>query len=218
MMATMKWTMAAQARRVLAADLRVIGVDAAYGLSYVLAGFFLSPKARSGEAIIGAPVYALSFVIFYLAIRICNSERDDKTAVFFANLPRRRMITYWMHSATLGMFVVVMEIVISIGLVLRLKTLNLGSVGPTELAYLALPWLVGAFAVWAMFGMGTWFARARLSSLINLFLTLSISLVLIVWAQRVSIPFQALVMLLITCYMLWDGARRWQKLQIGELS
>ena len=75
------WSPMAVAARSMAADARVIGVDAVYGLGYVLAGFYVySFKSNDPSHLTKAPFVMLCFVMSYLTFRVCGPASDPKTA------------------------------------------------------------------------------------------------------------------------------------------
>lgn len=228
---TMQWNMFAQMRRVAKADARITGIDAVFGLLYVLAGFLVPmPDAARPVHVAAAPFVALSGVLIYLAARICGAEREGTTAAFYANLPRQRTAAYWAHAGWLALFAVALEVVICVGIYARL-----GAARPDQPLLIApymsvLPFLAIAYVLWANYG-----PRGRLATwaiLIPLSFAMLVGIAaLINWDvelrdganERFAVTFDqnygpALALAVLAGFFAWHGWRRWMRTQIGELS
>jgi hypothetical protein len=157
---TWSWTAGAQARRVAAMDARTLGVDLAYGFAYVLAGFFgpgMEPS-RSVGLVVG-PFFMLALVLLYFAVRLCGPEGEDKTAMYYANLPRRRATTYWVHAAFLVSYALAMEAVILIGVEIH-TALRPGQTLTVAPYSFVLPYFAIAFFMWGAHRKRTVFIEA----------------------------------------------------------
>lgn len=221
---TFDWTMAAQARRVAAVDTRSIGIDALYGLVYVLGGFYASPQIPNASVwVVLGPFLALSVVLIYMTFRLCQMEREEKTAMFYANLPRGRSLSYWMHAAWLGGFALIMEAVIVLGVWMRL-----GFARPDQTLFVApslflLPFFSFACFIWLIYGGYRKFIE--IAGVIAALVVWGI----IIWGVYLRIEESgskifprdlgaALALALLSGLLLWHGSRRWRKTQIGEVS
>ncbi|HNY27425.1 MAG TPA: hypothetical protein PKH31_08600 [Candidatus Sumerlaeota bacterium] len=144
------WTPAAQVRRIVTTHARLTGIDLLYSLFYVLAGFFiLSPNAKHPIHIVAAPFVILAVVLSYLTGRICGPEGQGQTAMFYANLPRQRSLTWWTHAAWLCAFAFVLELVIGLGMACRLNAARPDQAFTTTPFLILLPYFAIAFWMWA---------------------------------------------------------------------
>ncbi len=146
------WTPSAQVRRIVTTNARLTGIDLLYGLFYVLAGFFIFPIiARYSIHIVASPFVVLAVVLSYLTGRICGPEGQGQTAMFYANLPRQRSLTYWTHAALLCAFAFVLELVIGMGMACHLNAAQPGQTFVTTPFLVLLPYLAIAFWMWATY-------------------------------------------------------------------
>ena len=193
----------------------------------MLAGFLLIPaKSHRSVHIAVLPFIALSFVLVFLVFRLSDPERDDKTGMFYANLPRSRALTYWTHAAWLSFVVLVYEGVIMLGVALRLNVMR--SDLPVLVApyMFVLPFFAMALMMWFIYGVRRWFVDLPVVLLAIFALGW-----LVIWdielrdgpneyttvtvMQNIG---PALVLAAVSALLLWHGCRFWQKTQVGELS
>jgi hypothetical protein len=220
---TFEWNLGAQARRIIAMDARIIGVDAVYGLLYLVISFFviLHPAQSKMAFATFIPFAALSLILIYYAIRVCNAEGDKKTAMFYSNLPRGRVLAYWTHALGLIVLAVIMES----GIMLAMA-LGLGTAGNVSVQYIApymtvLPLLTIAFALWYIHARPRWFqGMPALIAIVFSPFWLALqsqydpSAAAEIWGKYGPL----LGIILVSALMLWHGYYRWKKTQIGEAS
>ena len=221
------WSNGAQARRIAAADARFTAIDCAYGVLYVLAAFYLElPHAIDAFHQIATPFIVLSLVLFYMTDRICAPENDAATAMFYANLPRRRPLVFWTHVAWLAVFILAMEAVICAAVALRFTAARPDQpfvVGP---CMLALPFFCASVCLW--------YCYVTLSRYIKV--PLVIALVFLAafvggWGSRVSfvqakgVPgtfmqhaSPVLVLVVVAALLVLHAHRCWTKRQVGEVA
>lgn len=222
------WTTRAQVRRMLAVDARLAGIDLVFGLAYVLAGCFqVGPAWGAFDVVL--PFGALFFVLLYLAMRLCLPDREDKTVMFYANLPRPRALTYWAHAAGLALYALAMEAVALLVILLRLQLEpSAGAAWPVAPYLLVLPF----------FGIGFWLWGVHAPRHLRLFAEIPVVLavfagliVLVYWDCSVrdglfghSVPtaaenvLPAIGLAALAAFFLWWGKRGWMRIQVGELS
>jgi hypothetical protein len=125
-----------------------------------LAGFYVySFKSNDPSHLTKAPFVMLCFVMSYLTFRVCGPASDPKTAMFYANLPRRRVAAYWTSVATLLAYALAMDAVIGLGIWLRLgvePSVRHQFVSPL---LFVLPCLTISILAWGVYGsLSQWLA------------------------------------------------------------
>ncbi len=130
------WSTRAQFRRVIKTDTRTAGIDMVFSIVYIITSLYLLELSpRSNVHLIVTPFVALALIMVYFAMRLCGLEGNEKTAMFFDNLPRRRGIAFCAHAIWLAGFALMMELLIGAGMLLSLNRL------PNE-RYIAMPHLL----------------------------------------------------------------------------
>jgi hypothetical protein len=223
------WTPAAQVRRIVTTNARLTGIDLLYCVFYVLAGFFIfSPKAHSSIHIVAAPFVILAAVLSYLTGRICGPEGQGQTAMFYANLPRQRSLTWWTHAAWLCAFAFVLELVIGLGMTFRLNAALPDQAFATTPFLILLPYFAIAFWMWnaCCFQSVPGFLQSLVACLVA-FTAIGIAIWDInlchdareplMWLNLQNWPlaiFDGVPLLLFH----WTGYRSWVRKQVGEIA
>lgn len=218
-----EWSTKAQAIRVARSDTALTGIDAVYALGYVLAAFYvMPPSAASVVHVVAAPFLALALIVGYLMARICGPERDDTTAMFYANLPRDRGLTYWVHAAGLSVFVLAMEIVILTGTWMRLNAVRADQVFVITPTLVVLPFLMIGFLFWVAYDEFNWFTALGASFLVLVPVAGMIVIEILSAGRGADKPIFSYVLAtgfaLLAGALLWYGHWCWKRRQIGELS
>lgn len=227
---TFSWTTAAQVRRIAAVDTRLIGIDIAYGLFYVLAGFFLTTDDKNLVHVVVLPFVMLSGVLIYMTHRLCGPEGAETTAMFYANLPRPRRLAYWAHAAWLCAFALSMEAVIGLGMVLRLNADLPDQQLVVTPFLLVLPFFAIVFGMWKTYYHHHITLRVFLDILVVLATVVAF---ICVFTMDIGLRRSlektshvttweyfspALFMTLLTVLLFWYVSQRWRKIQLGEVS
>jgi hypothetical protein len=209
------WEIGEEARRIVRADTRTIGIDVVYGVFYVLAGFlFVHKPDYSGYLIM--PFFMLSVVLIYLSMRLCSPEYTGGTAMFYANLPRRRAATYWMHAAWLGLFATAMEAIILVGFFLQI-VFSPDKPHLIDPVMVVLPYLVACYMLWAIYKPRQWFIDSPAAIIfptlcIVLFIADVVSTDASGFGWRILI---AAILIIPTVVLLINGSNNWKKTETG---
>lgn len=224
---TFDWSDAAQVRRIAVVDMRVTAIDWIYSIGYVLTAVFLiNPRTQDGIHHVVMPFVFLSFIALYMVIRICGPECDRATAMFYANLPRRKRRVFWTHMAGLALFLLAMEAVVCFSVALRGAAARPDETFLLTPCMLTLPFYAAAVCVWTCVVPLSWFSRAPTAiALVFLaaFLGGQESRLGIARAKGTPVPAMqtatcVLILLLVTVLLVLHAYRQWTTRQVGEVA
>ena len=220
------WSVLGQARRVVRHDTRVTGIDLLYSVAYVLVAFFvISPSSSRAVYVAVAPFIALSLVLAYMVQRICGPEGDETTAMFYANLPRGRLLAFWTHMSWFAVFALTMELVILGAVALRLNAGRPDQPFVVAPYMFVLPFFTITVVMWFAFGGFRWYVQvpAAIAVLVS-------AVALVAWdielrdgaQERFTVTAMqdigpALGLASAAGLVLWHAYIRWAKAQVGEL-
>jgi hypothetical protein len=216
-----------QIRRIFRQNWRLLRIDLAVALGYVVMSFYALPhwRVRPGYYVAMVPFVVMGAVAAYLTIRTLGGHDVDRTAPFFFNRPLDRELAWRANAAFFIGLACVFDVLIVIGIWLGMGfSSSRATLGCLPMLFL-IPPLGAILGLWVSYGMDRkWvFFVAQCVALGGLFIGCFWNVAFLVpewpkqtpadWALQWAV---AGALALVAAGMLEWGHRIWRARQIGE--